>query len=268
MTQSRLIDRSMIVGIYGQARRKHDINREDLNSEIFRHFDERALLLGWTRSGAEGLSDGLWEMNDADFYQIGEYGLISWVQVGLPAREKKTALPIVPLIDNAWVATGRSLIADFGAVQVLLPLQEAGPASRYLHSGQTWFARASGSHTTKAVATIDTGDDAVASDSREHILACIKGLNLDHFGFAERDSGPALPVPETPIFGDLRLGSSRHQAAFHVDLPGWTPEVASWAVMIVAEGARLAGVRTSASIIVAPSPLKDESEGLGNVRGE
>lgn len=255
MSTEKIVDSSAMVGLYGTIRRYPWIDEDSMADDAYSLFVARALAMGWSSAGPAGLTTDLWGMNDAGQEWKEEHNRLCWFQVGLNLNKVagQPPLPVVPIIATAWDSISRCGDIDVTAVQMLVPLHLAGPAAGYLVSSSSWFNTADPAGAITATVDIDTGADRSATEMAPQILAEANSFRTQPFAvtaLGQRDSAATVAV-EPPLVGDLWMGDSRNKVPFAAHMPEWTAESVGWLIVLIVEGARRAGVATTALISVA-----------------
>lgn len=255
MPMEKIVDSTAMVGLYGTMRRHQWIDEDSMTHDAYSLFVARSSAMGWSSAGPGGLIADLWGMNDAGQEWHKDHNRLCWFQVGLNLREVSPLppIPVVPMVAGAWDSVSRVGAVDVTAVQMLVPLQLAGPAAGYLVSSSSWFSAANPADTITATVDIDTGSDASATDMIAEILAGMRSFRTQPFAVTALDQNDSMSIVaiEPPLVGDLWMGDSRNKVSFAAELPEWTAESIGWLIMLAVEGARRAGVATTALISVA-----------------
>lgn len=243
----------MMVGWYGRIERHSWLPSTWTEEDAFSLFAAHAEAMGWCSSGTGGA--GLWGMNDAGQDWAGSaHTRLAWFQVGLPHDREGASrqLPLQPLARCSWDALSRIGDVESDAVQFLVPLQLAGPSAGRLESSLNPFNTSDPAARTAATVTVDTGSDDVG---RRRVDVLLDGMRAFHTGpFRVTGPGretPTIDVPQPPLVETMWMGSSRHPVEFDADLPEWTPDALGWLALLVAEGARRAGIATTALVSIS-----------------
>ncbi|WP_300011902.1 hypothetical protein [Pseudonocardia sp.] len=249
--RDKIVDATLMIGWYGRIVRHPWLSPDWAEEDMYSLFAAGAEAMGWSSSGP-GDDDGLWGMNDAGQDRAGGATTrLAWFQVGLPTHRAggPRPLPLQPLATCSWDAVAR--IGDVAAdgVQFLVPLQLAGPSAGRLEAGLNPFHAADPAARTAATVTVDTGSNDIGRRRAKDLLEGMAALRTGPF----RVTGPVriaptVDAPQPPLVGDMWMGPSRHPVEFDADLPEWTPDALGWLALLVAEGARRAGIATTALV--------------------
>lgn len=243
----KIVDATVFAGVYGTLRVHPWLRDAPSDQDVYSLFAARAAALGWSSTGG-----GLWGMNDAgEDRGAGDAPTrVAWVQVGTtdPAPH---AVPVQPVLACLRDTVARIGGLDLSAVQVLLPVQTAGPSTEQLLAGLNWFVDADPAASTAVRLTLDSGDGAARWMAAD-VLAVVQ---QEWTGpFRVEDVSGELPhvAPEPPVVDDLWMGTDRHPVTFRCAVPEWSLDAVGWLAALFVEGCRQAGVRTTVLLGVAP----------------
>lgn len=245
----KIVDATVFVGVYGSLRIHPWLRGTTPDQDAYSLFASRATSMGWS-SGREG---ALWGMNDAgqDWEPEGGPMRVAWFQVGT-GDSAPGGVPVAPILACARDTVARIGQLDLAAVQMVLPVQTAGPATEQLLSGLNWFAAADPAARSTVHVTVDSGDD-VAHRAAPDVLAGVRHEWTRPFHVdAVSEASPVDPRPA--VVDDLWMGTTRHPVTFDCSVPEWTLDAVGWLGALFVEGCRQAGVRTTVLLSVAPRP--------------
>jgi hypothetical protein len=244
----KIVDASVFVGVYGSLQVHPWLRGAVLDQDAYSLFASRATSMGWSYGSGEG---ALWGMNDAgQDWEPGEGpARVAWFQVGTTDPTRRV-VPVAPILACVRDTVARIGELDLAAVQMVLPVQTAGPATEQLLSGLNWFATADPAARTAVRVTLDSGD-AAAHRAAFDVLAAVR---QDWTGpFRVDEVSEAAPVdPQPPVVDDLWMGTTRNPVTFDCSVPEWTLDATGWLVALFVEGCRQAGIRTTVLMSVAP----------------
>ena len=244
----RVATPTIFVGVYGQFRPYPWLGPAE--HDAYSVFVERAVAMGWTSTGPNGLGPALWGMNDAgQEWTDPRPTRIAWYQVDvMDAVAAGRPLPVQPLVACAVESLQRVGSVDLSALSLLLPVGASGPALPHLVSGLGWFGTADPAARTAVRLTVDPGDDDAVRPVAADVLRALRGTNTGPFRIeAVLPDGPAVD-PRPAVVGDLWLGARRHPVTFACSVPEWTGDALGWLTAVVGAACREAGVRTTALI--------------------
>ncbi len=243
---------TIFVGVYGTLRVHPWIDPGRMEEDAYSLFVSRAVAMGWTSTGPNGLGPVLWGMHDAgQDWTEPDAARIAWFQVGAPEPAQIDApLPVQPVMACVGDTLGRVGRVDLSAVQLLLPVHAAGPATAHLVSGLGWFGASDPAARVPVHLTLDGGEDDVVRPAAGDLLAALRRTRTGPF---DVDAVlPAVPpvAPEPAVVGDLWLGAGRHPVTFACAVPEWSFDALGWLVALFAEACRAVGVRTPVLVSV------------------
>ena len=245
----KILSPTIFVGVYGSIQPHPWIEPGALEEDAYSLFVSRAVSMGWSSTGPDGLGDSLWGMNDAgqDWSQSDSPSRVAWYQVGLadPSPVNKP-LPVQPILACVKDSLNRIGKLDLTAVQLLLPLHVGGSARAYLLSGLNWFGTSDlGAPVTLRV-TLDTGEGDEVRRKAPEILRTLQRLNTGSFTVSSFSPEESFAVDiDLPVVDDLWLGESRHPVTFEGTAPEFSLDSLGWMIALFAEACRKAGVETT-----------------------
>lgn len=244
----KIVDATVFVGLYGSLRVHPWVQDEKSDQDAYSLFSSRAASMGW--SSADG-AVATWGMNDAG--QEWESGpaptRVVWFQVGTP-DSAPGGVPVAPILACARDTVARIGELDLVGVQMLLPVQTAGPATAPLLTGLNWFAHADPAAHARIHVTLDSGDRTVFLLASDILAAVRHGWTGPFRVDGVSDAPPA--VLEPAVVDDLWMGPTRNPVTFDCVVPEWTLDAVGWLAGLFVEGCRQAGVRTTVLLSAAP----------------
>lgn len=200
-------------------------------------------------------STKLWGMNDAgqEWSLRDPSSRIAWVQVGL-SNESAGArrLPIQPIAACVRDSLGRFGEVALMGIQLLLPVQLAGPAHSLLVSGLNWFNDCDPDARVSIRVTLDAGSDDGVRQKAAEIFTTLQQLYTGPFDFHSYSLDESLVVKLEPnVVGDMWLGQGRHPVTVEATVPEWNFDAASWMVELCAEACRQADITTTVLVSVS-----------------
>ncbi len=245
----KIVSPTIIVGVYGSIHVHPWIEPEVLEEDTYSIFVSRAVSMGWSSTGPDGLTVDLWGMNDAgqDWSPRSSPTRVAWYQVGLANPSPDGGpLPIQPILACVNDSLNRTGELALTAVQLLLPLHLCGSAQAYLISGLNWFGTSDPGVRVPIRVTLDAGEGEEVRQKAPEVLATLQRLNTGPFTINSLSPEGSVAVELNPaVVDDMWLGESRHPVTFEGTVPEWTFDSLGWVVTLFAEACRRAGVRTT-----------------------
>lgn len=253
----KIVDATIFVGVYGSIRSYSWITPELLEEDVYSMFMARAEAMGWSFSGPDRWSAGLWGMNEAgqNWSPPSSSNLIAWVQtVALENQQFPGVrpLPVQPIVACIKDSVGRFGDLALTGIQLLLPVQLGGAALGHLVSGLNWFNACDPAARVRIRVTLDGGQDDSVRHKGADTLAALQRFNTGAFTFDSVSSDKARAVQLEPnVVGDLWLGQGRHPVTLEGTAPERSFDAWGWVVGICAEACREVGVQTNVLISVS-----------------
>ncbi|WP_229798368.1 hypothetical protein [Planomonospora parontospora] len=226
-------------------------------------FYHRSLAMGWldesstvATGGDEdhlAVAPGLWAMNDAGWDHprgVAEAGLVSWFQVEASAVAADRPLPVQPFLRCAGDATVRAGTLRLSAVQVLLPVQGLGTASRPQYApvpsmlSGGWFASCDPEAKTHVEVSISSGQDPSISAVAQQFSDHLDRLEQDVFVCRSFDIAGGGDCPPPPFDDSFWNGPPRHGVVLRGDLTEWSCDAIGWLAETIADLAARLDVRS------------------------
>lgn len=252
----KMVDATIFVGVYGSIRLHPWITPELVEEDVYSMFMARAESMGWSFSGPDMWSTGLWGMNEAgqNWSPPSSSNLIAWVQtVALTNQQSPGARPL-PV--QTILACIKDSVSRFGeltltGIQLLLPVQLGGVTLGHLVSGLNWFNVCDPAARVPIRITLDGGQDDSVLRKGAETLATLQRFNTGAFTFDSISSDEARTVQLEPnVVGNLWLGQGRHPVTLEGTAPERSFDAWGWVVGICAEACREVGVRTNVLVSV------------------
>ncbi len=258
----KIVGATVFVGVYGSIHLHPWIKPELLSEDFYSMFMARSTSMMWSSASLNPPSTDLWGMNDAgqEWSPRDPSSRIAWVQVGL-SNESAGArrLPIQPI-----VACVKDSLSRFGEValigiQLLLPVQLAGPAHSPLVSGLNWFNDCDPDARASIRITLDAGRDDYIRQKAAEIFTTLQQLNTGPFTFHSYSLDESLGVQLEPnVVGDMWLGQGRHPVTVEATVPDWNFDAVGWIVELCAEACRQADITTTVLVSVSSQATKQD----------
>ncbi|MDV9169136.1 hypothetical protein R6V09_03160 [Streptomyces sp. W16] len=263
---------TMFAALYGELT-PHAWHDPDSEHDAYQLFHRRSLAMGWLEdravltSGTTGGKrpvggPGLWAMNDAGWSHPGaapDAGLVSWFQVEAGAVPSERPLPVQPFLRCAQDTTARIGTVRLSAVQVLLPVQGIGPASRppyaVVPSMRTteWFGERDPAAKTPVDVAVNSGRAPTIPAVAHQLANALAELAQDVFTYGAHDvTERADTLP--PLFHDTFWnGPPLHGMTLRGELAEWSCEAVGWLTETIADCAARLGVGSPLLVTVARS---------------
>ena len=248
----KIVDATIFVALYGTLRVHPWLRDATSDQDAYSLFSSRATSMGWSSAGGQA---AVWGTNDAgQEWGSGDVPTrVAWFQVGTadPAPDGLAAAPILACARETVARVGELNLA---AVQMLLPVHTAGPATARLLAGLNWFLVADPSARTEIRVTVDSGD-RTAYLMAPDIVAAVQHGWTEPFRVVGV-SGASPVIVEPAVVDDLWMGPTRNPVVFDCSVPEWTVDAVGWLGELFVEGCRRAGVRTTVLVSMAPAPRR------------
>ncbi|MET7751940.1 hypothetical protein [Micromonospora sp. NPDC005367] len=240
---------TMFAALYGELT-PHPWRSTD--QDAYSLFYDRSLAMGWlddvggvVRHTAEGVEErrtgaaGLWGMNDAgQDHPLAEpeSALVAWFQVGVEPLAEGRPLPVQPFLRCVGDTAARLGTLQLHAVQVLLPVQVLGGASRPAAAGippslstPGWFADGDPRSRTQVRITLDSGQSPSVPAAAPELRESMNRLDQPVFACGSYSLTEHDPLATRPPFDDgLWNGPPLHRVSFHGTLAEWSLDAIGW----------------------------------------
>ncbi|MFG2298308.1 hypothetical protein [Streptomyces sp. NPDC048603] len=266
---------TMFAALYGTLV-PHAWRAPESELDAYALFHHRSIAMGWLddTSAGGGSEDGmvrapgLWGMNDAGWSHplaAAGAGLISWFQVEAGVIADDRPLPVQPFLRCAEAATARAGTAYLSAVQLLLPVQGLGFATRPPYAPvpavrtKEWFAECAPEAATAVEIDINSGQDRAVPAVAQQLADGVARWAQDVFGYRSHEvvgqevvghevvgkgaggQGAVIPPPFDDRFWN---GPPLHGVVLRGELAEWTVDAIGWLGEVIADISAGLGVRS------------------------
>ena len=255
---------TMFAGLHGELT-LHSWRAVAAESDAYSLFHSRSVAMGWITRPVQGVTGGLWGMNDAgqrgpdpDAQQPYEV----WFRVVLPRWLSPTQpLPLQPFLSCVGDVVARMGSLQLDAIQVLLPLQSfAGLADMSLRnrrqlipiSSAGWFFDCNPHASTRVQVVLDGGKNPAIRSVAAKLFQRLQRIKQTVFvcdSFSLTDDTDVVK----PIFIDyLWIGPPQHPVTFYGTLVEWSLDALGWLATFLAGVSFEFGVITPMLLTVKP----------------